>query len=235
MRLTKINGEYELILPDHRADREQWKMENGGWEAARINEMLEVLTPLDTLFDIGSEESDITGVLVKESGCDVVLFEPNDRVWPCIKQIWKANNLKAPLDFYRGFLSEHRTTKPYTINNSFDDVPDEMMSDHGFKQLYENYPDVPQMSLDRYCELTRIYPTVITMDVEGAEGCVLRGAEKTLREKKPIIFMSLHPEFLYIHYQEWTTPLLRFVDELGYTHRVIEYDYHECHVRFDPK
>jgi len=234
MQLTNINGEYELLLPEHRAAREQWDIRNGGWEAARINEMVKAIKPGQIVFDIGTEEGDISALLVKYTECKMVLFEPNDRVWPCITSIWKANNLPAPLDFFRGFLSD-KTTEGYHHQIDPSLKFGQMIADHGFKQLYENYPDVPQITLDQYCEETGIYPDVITMDVEGSEGKVLRGAEMLLRVKKPIIFCSIHPEFMYIHYNEWVTPFLRFVDECGYTHRCIEYDYHELHMVFEPK
>lgn len=240
----KINGEYDLLLPEYRADRPEWLIENGGWEVNRINEMLDVLTPMDVLFDIGTEAGDISGLIAKYSKCKMVLFEPNDRVWPSIAAIWKANNLPEPLDFFGGFLSSITKAAPTPLGLPENGV---IIPNHGFKQLYEQYHDVAQITLDDYCERKGIYPTVITMDVEGAEFEVIRGAEKTLREKKPIIFMSVHPVFMYESYRnegKWkemygerqeVVHMLRFIDELGYTHRVIEWDYHECHVRFDPK
>lgn len=243
MQLTKINGKYELLLPDHRAAREQWDIANGGWEVDRIESMLDVLTPKDILFDIGTEEGDISALLVKESGCGIVLIEPNSRVWGCMKAIWDANGLKSPLDFFSGFMSNKNS---HGIRASWDGLVTYLMPDHGFKQLYENYPDVPQMKLDDYCESIGIYPTVITMDVEGSEFEVLKGAERTLKEKRPIVFLSLHPEFMFEMYRhesrerfgeekQFCVQLLRFVDECGYTHRVIEWDYHECHIVFTPK
>lgn len=246
MELVKIriNGEYDLILPGYRAARPEWLIENGGWEVERINEMLDVLTPKDILFDVGTEAGDISALLVKESCCDIVMFEPNDRVWPSIAEIWKANKLKQPLYFFGGFLSHKTVAHPTPLG-----LPEfgKMIPDHGFKQLYEKYPDVAQITLDDFCERHSIYPTVITMDVEGSEFEVIRGSEKTLREKKPIIFMSVHPEFMFESYRnegKWkemygerqhVVHMLRFIDDLGYTHRCIEYDYHELHMRFDPK
>lgn len=237
-----------MNLPDHRADRPQWKLEEGGWEDARIESMLKVLSEKDIMFEIGVEEGDLTALFVKQSGCDVVMFEPNERVYPCIRAIWEANHLKQPLDFYRGFLSNHRTTRPYNkLRNIFEDIDiDKMISDHGFKQLYENYPDVPQMTLDHYVQQTGIIPTVINMDVEGAEFEVIKGAENTIREHRPIIFMSIHPEFMYESYRnsgKWlekygerqhVVHLLRLIDECGYEHEIIEWDYHECHAKFLP-
>ncbi len=232
MQLTKINGEYDIYLPKHRAERKEWLLENGGWEVKRIEAMIETIGKDDIVFDIGTEEGDISAIIQKYTGCDMVLFEPNDRVWSCIKAIWQGNHLKEPLRFYPGFLSN--SDKKQYANNTIDWAKDEMMADHGFKQLYENYPDVPQIKLDDYCKETGIYPTVITMDVEGAEFEVMKGAEQTLREHKPIIFMSVHPEFMYIHYEQWVVHMLRFIDECGYMHDCIEYDYHELHMKFTP-
>lgn len=243
MQLTKINGKYELLLPEHRANRREWSLEYGGWEVERIEAMLDVLTPKDILFDLGTEEGDISALLVKESGCGIVLIEPNSRVWGCMKAIWDANGLKRPIDFFSGFMSNKNT---HGIRASWDGLVSDLMPDHGFKQLYENYPDVPQMKLDDYCESTGIYPTVITMDCEGAEWEIIKGAEKTLREKKPIIFMSIHAEFLFDSYRNegiwkekygdrcFVVHMLRFIDELGYRHEIIEWDYHECHAKFTP-
>lgn len=246
MQLTNINGKYELWLPDHRATRPEWLIENGGWEVKRTEEVLKALSPNDILFDIGTEEGDLTALFVKYSGCKVVMFEPNDRVWSCIKSIWEANDLEMPIDLYRGFLSS-KSTDVFDYSYKFQNISDDLISDHGFKQLYENYPDVPQMTLDDYCKVTKIYPTVINVDIEGSEFEFIKGAENTLREKKPIIFMSIHPEFMFDSYRNegiWkerygerqhVVHLLRFIDELGYTHEIIEWDYHECHAKFLPK
>lgn len=257
MQLTKINGKYELWLPDHRAARPEWKLENGGWEVARIDEMIRAIddkiAELDperwpVVFDIGTEEGDISSLLAKYTNCQMVLIEPNDRVWPCMKIIWEANALTPPLAFFPGFFSsETKIQKGQQFRTWVVADQGDMIPDHGFKQLYENYPDVPQVTLDQYCYQNNIFPDVITMDVEGSEFEVIKGAEKTLREKKPIIFMSVHPEFMYESYRNegaWkekygerqhVVHMLRFIDELGYTHRCIEYDYHELHMVFEPK
>lgn len=242
MQLTQINNKYELWLPDHRAAREEWKT---GWEVARIEAMLSTIKETDIVFDIGTEEGDISALIAKYTLAKIVLIEPNDRVWTCISAIWATNNLPPPLDFFGGFFSSIIKEAPTPSRLPY--VPKDLISDHGFKQLYENYPDVAQITLDSYCEKTGIYPTVITMDVEGAEFEVIKGAEKTLKEKKPIIFMSLHPEFMfesYRHNKEWSerigeekqycVQLFRFINECGYKHSVIEWDYHECHLKFTP-
>ena len=244
---TLINGKYELLLPEHRAARREWKMENGGWEVDRIEEMLDRIKPNDVVFDIGTEEGDISALIAKYSGAKMVLVEPNNRVWGCIKAIWEANQLSEPLSFYPGFFSAKSETHEEDNIQVWDTIEKVFISDHGFKQLYENYPDTPQITMDEFVELSEIIPTIITMDVEGAEFEVIKGAEQTLRKHKPVIFMSIHPEFMYESYRNtgiWlerygerqhVVHMLRFIDELGYMHRCIEYDYHELHMVFEPK
>lgn len=48
---------------------------------------------------------------------------------------------------------------------------------------------VPTVALD---ELTCPPPDLIKMDVEGGESAILRGAESTLRGRRPIVFVALH-------------------------------------------
>ncbi len=254
MQLTKINGEFELLLPEHRSARKEWDLANGGWEVLRIDAMLKAIhkkangiyvgRKVPVVFDIGTEEGDISAILQKYSPCEMVLFEPNHRVWPCIKAIWEANKLEEPLDFFSGFLGNAGMPGDLT---SWNNITGEMIPDHGFKQLYENYPDVPVARLDDWCAATRIFPDIITMDVEGAEFEVIRGAEAVIVTHRPTIFMSVHPVFMYESYRnegKWkemygerqdVVHMLRFIDELGYTHRCIEYDYHELHMVFEPK
>ena len=52
---------------------------------------------------------------------------------------------------------------------------------------------VPTVALDDICAaLCSGYPNLIKLDVEGAEGRVLRGAKETLSRGRPIVFLALH-------------------------------------------
>lgn len=230
--LTEINGKYQLELPEHRALRPEWDINNGGWEVGRIDAMMNAIGPDDIVFDIGTEEGDISGLLVKYTGCKIVLFEPNERVWPIITKIWEMNNLPEPLDFFGGFLSNVNKAAPLPLGLPLNG---DIVTDHGFKQLYENYPDVAQITLDSYCDRTNLIPNVITMDVEGSEWEVLKGGEQTLKRFDIMVFVSVHPVFMKEHYGQEVGEMLRWMHNLGYEQEVIELDYHELHVLFTKK
>lgn len=243
MQLTKINGEFELLLPQHRALRPEWDIVNGGWEVKRIFEMIKWTVTQQLrlgrpalVFDVGAEEGDISALLAKYAGCDMVLVEPNNRVWPCIKAIWQANKLPQPLGVYPGFFSNDNYQDLADLNLNWDHLGfGGIIADHGFKELHDNYSHISRIKLDEYVKITGWVPDMITMDVEGSELEVIRGAEKTLIKHKPVIFMSVHPVEMFKHYGQYMKDMLKFIHSCGYTHRCIELDYHELHVVFEPK
>jgi FkbM family methyltransferase len=51
---------------------------------------------------------------------------------------------------------------------------------------------VPAITLDSLSDRAGVVPTHIKIDVEGAEDAVLSGGERTLRERRPIVFLELH-------------------------------------------
>ena len=52
--------------------------------------------------------------------------------------------------------------------------------------------DVPFSTIDDLCAARRVAPSLIKIDVEGAEGEVLRGARATLQAHHPVVCLELH-------------------------------------------
>ena len=77
-----------------------------------------------------------------------------------------------------------------------------------------------------------LVPSVIKIDVEGAEWDVLRGAERTLTSCRPILFVSLHPPQLLLR-RERPSEVLDWLRARGYCHELLGED-HEVHVRAVP-
>lgn len=83
-------------------------------------------------------------------------------------------------------------------------------------------------TIDRDAAALDAPPSVIKIDVEGAEWDVLKGAETILRDHHPRISLSLHPQALA---KRGATPeeVLAWLAERGYESKVIARD-HEIHV-----
>jgi FkbM family methyltransferase len=56
--------------------------------------------------------------------------------------------------------------------------------------------EVPVATIDRLCETSHVWPAIIKIDVEGAEGAVLRGARRTLLRCRPALCLELHLDLL---------------------------------------
>lgn len=70
VREVLINGKWPLVLPEHRAQREEWAT---GWEPERLDSMYANLRPGMVLYDIGTEEGDLSALFAKwVRGCTVV-------------------------------------------------------------------------------------------------------------------------------------------------------------------
>lgn len=232
MKKVLINGEFEIILPEHRANREEWTSEKG-WEKKRLQSMHENLGKGDVIFYVGSEEGEMPA-LCQMWGAEVVMFEPNDRVWPNTKAIWDANKLDPPLGCFVGFASNRTTPgSPFYIRKFPECANGEVIGDHGFKELIEPGM-IAQVKVDDITLValtgTKVI-TAISIDVEGSEWEVLKGAEQTLKKFKPKIWLSLHPEFLFRMYGKYSYEVRRWIIDLGYTEELIDYQ-HEVHLMY---
>ena len=91
---------------------------------------------------------------------------------------------------------------------------------------------ITQITIDDTVKITGHIPDMISIDVEGSEWMVLRGAVKTLEDHHPRIYLSLHPEFLYEIYKEYGFDLRNWVKNLGYKETILDYQ-HEVHIMYE--
>lgn len=167
MVTTSINGRWTLNLPAHRAARPEWAT---GWEVVRLDAMHKAIRPTDTLYEVGTEEGDMSALLAQWCG-RLHMFEPNDRVWPNVRAIWESNDIPAPAGCWSGFAGPATSIPGAAWPDTSKWPPSAygpVIGDHGFCQLIER-PDLPVTSLDDYAMLSDDPPDIITMDVEGSE------------------------------------------------------------------
>lgn len=229
MTSVLVNGRWEIEMPDFRAERPDWTSPEG-WERARLDAMFDTIKPGDVVFDIGAEEGEMSGLFSKW-GADLVLFEPNENVWPCIRAVWEANGLNYPLRMFVGFASDVTSTElpSLEVQPWPACTKREMVRAHDHKLL--SVDEGPQVRLDDFCAEVEILPDVLTIDVEGAEGKVLRGAAGILRSVKPTVFCSVHPELMKELYGDDALDLIVWMKRLGYQETFLAED-HEQHWMF---
>ncbi len=235
-----LNGEYEIVLPRHRADRPEWYTETG-WERARLAALHDAIRGQDNpvVYYLGAELGEMPA-LCQMWGAQVVLFEPNPLAWPSIRAIWEANNLNPPLCF-AGFASDITDLNPPNGAPRLEDIttwwPDcaagPIVEAHGFKELYQESDAYPQTRIDDLSIAPVFPPTVLTFDIEGSEWRALRGAEQTLRIHKPVLVASIHPEFMFHQWGEYARDFRNWIIALGYRETLLAYE-HELHALYEP-
>lgn len=218
-----------LVLPPHRAYRPDWST----WEAARMAAMKHVIGPGAVVFDVGAEEGDLTAVFASW-GARVHAFEPNPAVWPNIRAIFDGNGLSLD-GWWVGFAADLNRGDGWPGSGGWPTcAAGPVIHDHGFAVVHQR-PDLPAVTLDRYVAETGAVPDVVTMDVEGAELDVVRGAVGVLFEHGPDLFLSVHPEFIRDEFGEHPDYLLAELAEAGYRWRLIAVDHeHHVHAWKDP-
>lgn len=240
---TKINGRWDILLPEHRAKRPEWTAAEG-WEKARLDSMFKKIGKGDVVYYVGAEEGEMPALL-QMWGAAVVLFEPNPLVWPNIKAIWEANNLSRPMGLMVGFASNKQQMIPpedkdstYWSLRGENDWPEcaygEITIEHGFKDLKTQGDAFPQYTIDDCVKLENKLepPTIISIDVEGSEWRVLEGATETIKQFMPKIWLSGHPEAMFEQYGEYLNELRYWLKELGYAETLLAYE-HEVHLLYE--
>lgn len=239
---STLNGEYEIIIPKHRADRPDWYTKEG-WEKPRLAALKDAIQTKfshdPVIYYVGAEEGEMPA-LCQMWGGKVVMFEPNPLVLPNVKAIWEANKLEKPLGLFVGFASNVTDLHPDHLNPLAVGFTKEwpeaalgpIIGNHGFKELYQEADAFPQIRLDDVVAEVGA-PDIITFDCEGSEWQVMKGAEAILREHHPIIFASISPEFMYHQFGQYSRNFRDWLIGFGYDETILDYQ-HELHTVYVP-
>ena len=232
---TLINGRWTLDLLPHRASIPSW----GWWERERLAAMYTAIRPGDTVMDIGAEQGDLSALYASWVGPagNMILVEPSAGFWPCIKATFEMNDLKPPRISFPGFAFNDHSAEKWNTWCQYTGGPNdwpiqaygEIDPTIGFAHINE-HPPVPDTTIDDIASSSAFPIDVITMDVEGTEYEVLQGAEDTLTSKppNPIVFVSVHPEFMMREHGHTTDALHLMMHGFGYDAMFLATD-HEQH------
>lgn len=223
MNEIMMNGRWPVKVLMHRANLPHWAF----WEAVRLSAMYAAIRPGDVLLDIGAEEGDMSA-LYGLWGAQMMLIEPAKHFWPNIRQTFEGNDLAAPLKSYVG-LAGMKNNQMGKVETGWPEASEgEVHTEGGFMSLIEGGETTPQITVDDFVADDHV--DVISMDTEGSELEIIFGATKVLTEQKPIVFISVHPEFMR-HYKRTKDDLLVHMGKLGYAASHLGTD-HEEHWMF---
>ena len=230
-----INKKWPLQVLDNKL-----AMDWISWEFERFEVLRDLIEAGTVVYDIGSEEGDFPA-LYGTWGAEVVLIEPSQFAWPQIKAHWEANVDHPPAGMFVGFA----TDEDVTVETEYDDQIKDgwpaccyqpMRLGWGFSHISDEF-DGKLTRHNRLDTLKTRYswptPDLLTIDVEGSEGYVLRGATGILENDRPEVVVALHSLFMWEQYREGTHQVWDLMRNLDYTGTLIWVD-HEEHVWFQP-
>jgi FkbM family methyltransferase len=209
------------------------------WENERFASIRDHLKSGDVFYDVGSElgwQSIVYAASVGPS--NMVLIEACPVEWPNIRTIWERNYPgQPPLACYEGFMSDVTTT-PLRRSVNFEPWPADsvgrLVAHIAYKHMHDDADKTPELRLDDLCTGLGRPPRAINIDVEGAELTVLKGAEQTFKEHRPLMWVSIHPDLMEKWYGTTPDQIYDFMDECGYNRTYLGTD-HEEHHFFEPR
>lgn len=231
MKSRTVNDRYEVIVPDHISD---WDAPSE-WERARFLSMEKHLKQGNVLYDIGTEQGWQSAIYAQfVGGGNMVLVEPSPEYWPNIKATWEANDLAVPLATYQGLVGQDANYMRGALGlKEWPDAAEgEITRVQSYRYTHNDNKLTAQNRIDNFPVMEIPPPDAITIDVEGAEYQVLKGAEETLTQYKPKVWCSIHPDLMEKDYNDKEQDLYDYMEKLGYQHENLGWDGHESHSYF---
>lgn len=148
----------------------------------------------ETIIDGGAFTGDTAIMFSKNAyiSADVYAFEPD---YENYNKMFTNIHIRGLHNFIHPFpwgLWSERTTLSF-----FAGAQSSMITEDGLDRI-------TTVDIDSFCQRHHISPTVIKLDVEGAELHALRGAEQVIRQGKPKLLISLY----HVAEDLWQLPLL---------------------------
>lgn len=230
-----VAGKYHVRMPHHLSLHERWDV----WERERFASMESELRPGDVLFDIGAETGEMSAIYAQFVGAEnMVLFESNPDNWQTIHATWQANGLADPKATFCGLVS-NRHTSDADFDNSYNGVwpqvafTGRVFTHRAYRYIHEHAASTPQIGIDEFVVTRGIIPRAITMDCEGCEIRILKGAVGTLANHRPLLWASLHDDTALLNYNSTLQDVHELMAKLDYVGTLLADD-HEAHWFYRP-
>ena len=228
------NPAWTYILPDSIAD---WDAPSH-WERERLASMQAHLKPGMVLYDVGTEHGWLSAVYGAFTGHgNMVLIEPSPEMWINIRKTWEANGFDDPIASFQAFCGERPTSRTAPASTPWPDCSvGYVEADECPAMAYRYIGDdgeIPTTTIDQIVTSTKRPPDAITVDVEGFEIAVMRGAEMTLLKHRPLVWISVHEDLMERAGWPDVQELYDFMTGMGYGREFLGRD-HEAHNFFAP-
>ena len=228
---------HEIEVFDHRATAHNFER----WEAPFVRMLMSRLRSDDVVYDVGAENGEFAALAAQVvGGSRIHLFEPSPTAWPNLRALWRANNLVVPGGCYPGFVADvtrpgtHWAPAEWRCCDGWPEVVNRPVTTETCFACFYERPDIPSTTLAEYAsDPLTAPPTVLMVDVEGAEGLVLSTLGR-LAVYPRLVFVSIHSQEFLAQYgrEQDQERIFRLLSQLGYSAKFLGFD-HEAHWIFE--
>jgi|SRR5215831_4602817 len=205
----KIN-DFKLRFPVrwHRYFPKEYEADNYGFLEKQVKQGADVI-------DIGAHIglfsvrcSQLTGPTGK-----IIAFEPTPGTFSILKDTLRINNTGNVVPL-QAAVSGDAGMATFYVSHTAGCNSNSLVKNKSEKEL--SAYDVQLYTIDGIVEEYSLKPSLIKIDVEGAELDVLKGGGKTFRELKPALILGLHPAFIKQKGDQLES-IWQILSEAGYT------------------
>lgn len=171
---------------------EYYRANNYGDEEEALGAFLFLLEPNDVIWDIGTSIG-LFSIYSAPHVKQVFSFEPDPEIFQRFNKNIGLNYLQNKITSYQLGISNKEGI--VTLSSDGLDGSSPSISDLG---RHSNKTTINVNSIDNLIEAGLDRPSILKIDIEGAEILALQGAKKLLESANSprLIFMEVHPEFL---------------------------------------
>jgi FkbM family methyltransferase len=187
LRSVLPGGEVLLVSPSFR---------HVTWNSDEYEAFRAAVRPGDVVLEAGSNVGAYTMLFARWAGeGHVYAFEPDPMALRGLQEHVALNGLGDRVTAVPAAIADDETKRLRFVLFESSGIS-RMAGDHEEAAPGTTIEEVPAWSIDRFCQKRGIAPTVIKIDVEGAELAALRGARATIAAAGPRLqlFVEMHPQ-----------------------------------------
>jgi len=199
----------------------KWRSFSIGYEKKALESWLSLISPNETIWDVGAHVGIYTMLAARKVGRHgrVVAWEASPKNFENLKIHIEQNQLRNHCYLLNWAIDDGASSEvrfkldPKSQGGDSHRIATDSQIDKASPMVR-----VPAASLDQWIKVLKVVPSLIKIDIEGAEGLALSGAKELMSGKcgsRPLIFLSVHPHFLW-EFNWQVEELDPFVAEMKY-------------------
>lgn len=175
--------------------RVRYRRLNSEYEANAVRTLLALIKSGDTVWDVGANIGLYALLMARKVGPAgrVIAWEPSPQTFRVLSDHIEANDLGACCELRNAAVADTVGTLPFA--ESADEAEPTNRLGHSDRTPTVQ---VPVETLDACLRISSRAPSVVKIDIEGAEVLALRGAGELLAPggARPSFMVAVHPQFL---------------------------------------